>query len=55
MPLEIERKYLLTSDAWRDGSPGTRLSQGYLTRDSGRTVRVRTSGEKAWLTIKGNS
>ncbi|RYD17579.1 MAG: CYTH domain-containing protein, partial [Verrucomicrobiaceae bacterium] len=40
---------------WRDGSPGTRLSQGYLTRDSGRTVRVRTSGEKAWLTIKGNS
>jgi adenylate cyclase len=55
MPLEIERKFLVISDAWRDGTPGTRLSQGYLTRDKDRTVRVRTSGEKAWLTIKGNS
>lgn len=55
MPLEIERKFLVADDSWRDGSPGTRLSQGYLTRDPGRTVRVRISGEKAWLTIKGNS
>lgn len=54
MALEIERKYLVADDSWRDNNPaGTRMSQGYLSRDSGRTVRVRLAGEKAWLTIKG--
>jgi adenylate cyclase len=54
MGIEIERKFLVTSDAWRDASPiGVRMSQGYLSRQPGRTVRVRLAGEKAWLTIKG--
>jgi CYTH domain-containing protein len=54
MAQEIERKFLLISDSWRDGSPaGTRMSQGYLSKAHGRTVRVRLAGEKAWLTIKG--
>lgn len=52
MALEIERKFLVTGDAWRQG-PGTLLSQGYLNRDKQRTVRVRIAGEQAFLTVKG--
>jgi adenylate cyclase len=55
MPLEIERKFLVTDDSWRDGAPGTRISQGYLSQDPDRTVRVRIGGERAWLTIKGRT
>ena len=55
MPLEIERKFLVANDSWRDGSPGVRISQGYLARDGERTVRIRIGGEKAWVTIKGRS
>lgn len=54
MGIEIERKFLLASDAWRaNAGPGVRMTQGYLSRQPGRTVRVRVAGEQAWLTIKG--
>jgi len=55
MATEIERKFLVTSDAWRDGQSGVLLQQGYLSRDPDRTVRVRIAGEAAFLTIKGRS
>lgn len=55
MPSEIERKFLVADDSWRDGSAGVRICQGYLSQDADRTVRVRIAGEKAWLTIKGRS
>jgi adenylate cyclase len=56
MAVEIERKFLLTNDSWREiAEKGTRMSQGYLSRQRGRTVRVRVAGEQAWLTIKGES
>jgi CYTH domain-containing protein len=55
MGAEIERKFRVLSDAWRDGSPGVRISQGYLSQDPDRTVRVRIAGESGWLTIKGRS
>lgn len=55
MGTEIERKFLVTSDAWRAGAQSRRLVQGYLSRDPERTVRVRIDGEKAALTIKGKS
>ena len=53
MALEIERKFLVTSDAWRKGAKGLRLRQGYLSLDPERTVRVRLAGEQAWITVKG--
>lgn len=56
MAQEIERKFLVTSDAWRAlAKPvsGTRLRQGYIASQPGRTVRVRIAGENAFLTIKG--
>jgi len=52
---EIERKFLVSGDAWRGGSPGTRIRQGYLSRQAERTVRVRSAGGKGTLTIKGKS
>ena len=55
MAAEIERKFLLADDSWRDGTPGVRIAQGYLSQDPDRTVRVRVAGENAWLTIKGRS
>ena len=56
MAVEIERKFLLASDAWREQvSRSTRIAQGYLCTDIERTVRVRTKGEAAFLTIKGKN
>ncbi len=50
---EIERKYLVTGDAWREGARGVRYTQGYISRDADRIVRIRRAGEKAFITIKG--
>lgn len=52
MPVEIERKFLVKGTEWRQAAP-LRLSQGYLNRDVQRTVRVRITDAKAFLTIKG--
>jgi adenylate cyclase len=49
---EIERKYLVKGDAWRQGEC-TIIRQGYLNTGKERTVRVRTKGEQGYLTIKG--
>lgn len=53
MGREIERKYLVKNDTWRAGAEGISYVQGYLSRDPGRTVRVRRAGARAFLTIKG--
>lgn len=55
MGVEIERKFLVCGDAWRQAGTGQRLVQGYLNRDKARTVRVRVAGDAAFLTIKGVS
>jgi adenylate cyclase len=55
MGVEIERKFLVTGEAWRDLAEPTLLRQGYLSTDPERTVRVRIEGETAALTIKGKS
>lgn len=53
MGQEIERKYLLKDDSWRLGAAGVLYRQGYLSTEVERNVRVRTIGERAFLTIKG--
>ena len=55
MAAEIERKFLVADDSWRDGTTGVRIAQGYLSLDPDRTVRVRLAGQDAWLTIKGRT
>ena len=54
--IEIERKFLTTSDAFKkEAFTQNRITQGYLSSVSGRTVRVRIKGDKGFLTIKGAS
>lgn len=54
--MEIERKFLVSGEAWRrDVTACHVIRQGYLSRDPERVVRVRTVGDKAFLTIKGPS
>lgn len=53
MPREIERKFLLKSDAWRaEACRSQPMSQGYLASSGRASVRVRIAGESAWLNIK---
>lgn len=54
MALEIERKFLLVSDEWHANvKESFFLRQGYLNTEQHCSVRVRTSGTRAWLNIKG--
>ena len=53
MGIEIERKFLVTSDLWKIGTEPVHYAQGYLSKEIGATVRVRIAGKKAFLTIKG--
>ncbi len=55
MGIEIERKFLVTSDAWRALGVAVPIRQGYLCVDAERTVRVRTLGSRARLTVKGRA
>jgi CYTH domain-containing protein len=55
MGIEIERKFLVKNNTWRSEAVGIDYCQGYLSRKPEITVRVRTEGEKAFLTIKGPS
>ncbi|MEP9375259.1 CYTH domain-containing protein [Aquabacter sp. CN5-332] len=55
MPVEIERKFLVCSDAWREGAHGQRFSQGYLCISENATVRVRHAGARAFITVKGST
>ena len=53
MGVEIERKFLVADDSWREAAPaGVRYRQGYLSTDPRNAVRVRVSGDRAWLNIK---
>ncbi len=55
MGTEIERKFLVTGNEWRDMAAGIRYCQGYLCSGKERTVRVRIAGDTAFLTIKGET
>lgn len=53
MAVEIERKFLVTNDAWR--AAATRrvaMRQGYLTGQGPGSVRVRLTGDEARLNMK---
>ena len=57
MPVEIERKYLLTDDSWREeAGEGVMFRQGYLTSLHGgsvnASVRVRIEGKEANVNFK---
>jgi len=55
IPVEIERKFLVTSRDCSGLGPGRLIRQAYLSQRGGVTVRVRCSGQKAWLTVKSRT
>lgn len=59
MGLEIEHKFLVAGDFKQDAVSHSRIVQGYICSQRGRTVRVRMrsgdNGDRAYLTIKGPS
>lgn len=51
--VEIERKFLLKNDAWRDQvSSSNTIRQGYLAPLGTSSVRIRIEGDKANINIK---
>ena len=55
MPAEIERKYLVTSQEWRDSAaPAVHIRQAYIATTPLASVLVRIKGATAaFLTVKG--
>ena len=55
MATEIEHKYLVKNDSFKERtSQVIHIRQGYLSREKSRTVRVRVTDDRAFITIKGN-
>lgn len=53
--MEIERKFLVNKALWNElkKPEPMPIQQGYISTQPGCTVRVRTKGNKGFLTIKG--
>ncbi len=53
MATEIEHKFLLANDDWRKSvQKSVHYKQGYLSSQPTSSIRVRVSGQQAWLNIK---
>lgn len=53
MAIEIERKFLLKNDSWRDAvADSIYFKQGYLVGSEKASMRVRIEGDKANINIK---
>ena len=52
MPIEIERKFLVTSDTYRENSNSSEIKQVYLSVIEKMAIRVRIDGLQASLAIK---
>lgn len=56
MSQEIERKFLVKDMSYKEMAfSSSRIIQGYICSERGRTVRVRIRNEEGFLTIKGAS
>jgi CYTH domain-containing protein len=53
MAKEIERKFLVKNEDFKKRAEGVMYRQGYLNSVKERAVRVRTVGDRAFLTVKG--
>lgn len=55
MAQEIERKFMVAGDFRPLIQKTIHIMQGYLSSIPGRTVRIRTAGDKGYITIKGKT
>jgi adenylate cyclase len=55
MAEEIERKFLVSNESWRDAvETSIRMRQGYLSEGYERSIRVRSENDRAFLNIKSS-
>ncbi|NVK20125.1 MAG: CYTH domain-containing protein [Methylocystaceae bacterium] len=54
--LEIERKFLVVAEGWKNTASAKKIAQGYISHDKEKSsvVRVRQKGDKCFLTIKAD-
>ena len=53
MTIEIERRFRVSSDAWRESvARSTRITQGYLAITEYSVIRVRVRDTSGYVTIK---
>ena len=55
MGIEIERKFLLVGNGWKNQTVGNTIRQGYLSSDHARVVRIRIVNDEAFITIKSST
>jgi adenylate cyclase len=57
MATEIEHKYLVNTDIWKNIIPdkSVEIRQAYLQTDPEKTIRIRTKGKSGFITIKGKT
>ncbi|MFG1451142.1 CYTH domain-containing protein [Xanthobacter sp. V2C-8] len=55
MAVEVERKFLVVSEAWREGAEACPIRQGYLCLGAETTVRIRVAGPRAFITVKSKT
>lgn len=55
MAKEIERKFIVDTAKWHPEDDGIQVRQGYVPTSGKTAVRVRVSGNRAWLSIKGEN
>ncbi len=56
MPIEIERKFLISSDEWRhNADDGIQITQGYMGGNDKSSVRIRINGDTANINIKSKT
>ena len=57
MPTEIEHKYIVRQELWKQIIPekSVEIKQAYLLTDPNKTIRIRTKGDTGFITIKGKS
>lgn len=55
MGQEIERKFLVNREKWQAPDEGCYFRQGYLSTHPHCIIRIRITGDQAYLTLKGKS
>lgn len=57
MNIEIEHKYLVNKELWKNITPfkSEEIRQAYLLSDNKKSIRIRTKGISGYITIKGKS
>lgn len=55
MAVEVERKFLVTSEAWRENAEPCAIRQGYVCLGEDATVRIRIAGAVAFITVKSKA